>query len=58
MGIQDALWVTIFVNILAIIAVLFVRNSGRARRKPEQAKRSETPVDTGEIAPVEATLAG
>ena len=58
MGLQDALWVTIFVNILAIIAVLFVRNTGRARRIPKQATRSETPVDTGEIAPVEAMLAG
>jgi len=58
LGLQDALWVTIFVNILAIIAVLFVRNTGRARRIPKQATRSETPVDTGEIAPVEAMLAG
>lgn len=58
LGLQDALWVTIFVNILAIIAVLFVRNNGRARRAPKPAKRSETPVDTGEIAPAEAMLAG
>lgn len=58
LALQDALWVTIFVNILAIIAVLFVRNTGRARRIPKQATRSETPVDTGEIAPVEAMLAG
>jgi len=57
LAIQDALRLTIFVTGLAIIAVLFVRGTRRPQRIPEQAPRTATPVDTGEIAPAEAVLA-
>jgi EmrB/QacA subfamily drug resistance transporter len=58
LAIQDALRLTIFIIGLAIIAVLFVRSSRRPQRVPGQASRTGTPADTGEIAPVEAVLAG
>jgi EmrB/QacA subfamily drug resistance transporter len=58
MAIQDALRLTILVIGFAIIAVLFVRGTPRQQRIPEQALRSGTPVDSGEIRPVEAMLAG
>jgi EmrB/QacA subfamily drug resistance transporter len=57
LAIQDALRLTIFVIGLALIAVLFVRGTRRPQRIPEQAPRTGTPVDTGEIAPEEAVLA-
>ncbi|HXX77317.1 MAG TPA: DHA2 family efflux MFS transporter permease subunit [Ktedonobacteraceae bacterium] len=55
LAIQDALWVTIGVTILAIIAVIFVRPSRRAQPASQQA-----PVETeaSEAVPVEAMLAG
>ncbi len=58
LAIQDALWLTIFVTGLAIIAVLFVRGYRRPQRIPGQASRTGTPANTGEIAPEEAALAG
>jgi EmrB/QacA subfamily drug resistance transporter len=55
LAVQDALRLTIFVIGFAIIAVLFVRNTRRPQRVPEQ-----TPLtaDTGEPARAEAVLAG
>jgi len=55
LAIQDALWVTIGVTILAIIAVLFVRPSRRVQPTSQQAP---VEVESGEAAPVEAVLAG
>ena len=58
MAIQDALWVTIGVTVLALVAVLFVRGHRRSQPVPVQA--SGVPVDTEsrEALPVEAVLAG
>src|SRR6266446_9686658 len=58
LSIQDALRLTIFVIVLAIIAVLFVRNKPRPQRIPEQAPREGIPADKEESARPEAILAG
>jgi EmrB/QacA subfamily drug resistance transporter len=58
LSIQDALRLTIFVTVLAIIAVLFVRNNRGPQRIPEQAPREGIPADKEESARPEAILAG
>ncbi len=58
LSIQDALRLTIFVTVLAIIAVLFVRNNRGPQRIPEQAPREGIPADKEESARAEAILAG
>jgi EmrB/QacA subfamily drug resistance transporter len=58
LSIQDALRLTIFVTVLAIIAVLFVRNNRRPQPIPEQAPREGIPADKEESARAEAILAG
>lgn len=58
LSIQDALRLTIFVTVLAIIAVLFVRNKRRPQRIPEQAPREGVPADKEESGRAEAMLAG
>ena len=55
LAIQDALWVTIGVTILAIIAVLFVRPSRRAQ---PTSQRAPVEAESSEAVPVEAMLAG
>ena len=55
LAIQDALWVTIGVTILAIIAVLFVRPSRRAQ---PTSQRAPVEAESGEAVPEEAMLAG
>jgi len=57
LALQDALWLTIFVTGLAIIAVLFVRGTRRPQRIPEQAPGADVPADAGENARIEAALA-
>jgi DHA2 family multidrug resistance protein len=57
LALQDALWLTIFVTGLAIIAVLFVRGTRRPQRIPEQAPGADVPADSGENARIEAALA-
>jgi len=56
LAIQDALWVTIGVTILAIIAVLFVRPSRRSQAGPAQA--FSVPAEAEATVPVEAMVAG
>ncbi|HKF36209.1 MAG TPA: DHA2 family efflux MFS transporter permease subunit [Ktedonobacteraceae bacterium] len=58
LGVQDALRLTIVIIVLAIIAVLFVRNNRRPQRIPEQAPRAGIPAEKEESAPAEAVLAG
>jgi EmrB/QacA subfamily drug resistance transporter len=58
LGIQDALWVTIFVTGLAIIAVFFVRGSRRPQRIPGQTSGTPIAAETSETVPIEAMLAG
>jgi hypothetical protein len=58
LAIQDALWVTIGVTILAIIATLFVRPSRRRQAIPEQAPGAPVEAESRESVPVEAMVAG
>src|SRR5215472_4690289 len=58
LAIQDALWVTIGVTILAIIAVLFVRPSRRAQPAPQQISSVSVESESSETVPAEAMLAG
>jgi DHA2 family multidrug resistance protein len=58
LAIQDALWVTIGVTILAIIATLFVRPSRRRQAIPQQAPGAPVEAESRESVPVEAMVAG
>jgi EmrB/QacA subfamily drug resistance transporter len=58
LAVQDALRLTIIVVVLAIIAVLFVRNNRRPQRIPEQAPRAGIPAEREEGARAEAIVAG
>ena len=58
LAVQDALRLTIIVVVLAIIAVLFVRNNRRPQRIPEQAPRAGIPAEREESARAEAIVAG
>ncbi len=58
LAVQDALRLTIIVVVLAIIAVLFVRNNRRPQRIPEQAPRAGIPAEREEGARTEAIVAG
>jgi hypothetical protein len=58
LAIRDALWVTIGVTILAIIAVLFVRPSRKPQPIPEQASGAQVVTESSAAVPAEAMLAG
>ena len=58
LALQDALRLTIIVIVLAVIAVLFVRNNRRPQRIPEQAPRAGIPAEREESARAEAIEAG
>jgi EmrB/QacA subfamily drug resistance transporter len=58
LALRDALWLTIVVTGLAIIAVFFVRGTRRAQPLPEQTPDQAVPTETGETAHVEAALVG
>src|SRR5260221_12496147 len=58
LAVQDALRLTIVVVVLAIIAVLFVRNNRLPQRIPERAPRADVPPEREERPPAEALLAG
>ncbi len=58
LAIQDALWVTIGVTILAIITVLFVRPSRRVQPSSQQVSGVSVEAESSEHVPIEAMLAG
>ena len=58
LAIQDALWITIGVTILAIIAVLFVRPSRRPQPVTQQVSEAPYEAESNEAIPVEAMVAG
>ncbi|MGZ3629115.1 MAG: hypothetical protein ACXVDN_15815 [Ktedonobacteraceae bacterium] len=58
LAIRDALWVTIGVTVLALIAVLFVRGSRRMPQPVQQESGSPIETHSSETAVAEAMLAG